>query len=145
LNAALAFTGVEHVQVRHRPRLPFDNGPAFLSNELATFLQEHDIQHVRGKPFHPMKEGKIERYHRSLKNVILLENHYFPRQLEQAIAAFVEHDNHQPYHEALNNVTPADVYFGRSAEILSPRASLKRRALAQRRAQYLMAQPSSQV
>jgi putative transposase len=143
LDVALAFTGVEHVQVRHRPRLLSDNGPAFLSSELAAFLQQRDIQHIRGKPFHPMTQGKIERYHRSLKTVICLENHYFPWQLEQAIAAFVEHYNHQRYHEALDNVTPADVYLGRSIQILSQRAALKRRTLAQRRAQYLMAQPSS--
>jgi putative transposase len=140
LQAALAFTGVEHVQVRHRPRLLSDNGPAYLSGELATYLKEHEMTHIRGKPFHPMTQGKIERYHRSLKNVICLENHYFPWQLEQAIAEFVEHYNRQRYHEALDNVTPADVYFGRSAQILSQRAALKRRTLALRRAQYLLAQ-----
>jgi len=88
------------------------------------------MTHIRGKPFHPMTQGKIERWHRSLKNVICLENHYFPWQLEQAIAEFVEHYNRQRYHEALDNVTPADVYFGRSAQILSQRAALKRRTLA---------------
>lgn len=139
LDAALAFTGVEHVAVRHRPRLLSDNGPAYLSAELASFLKEHDLTHIRGKPFHPMTQGKIERYHRSLKNVICLENHYFPWQLEQAIAAFVAHYNNQRFHEALNNVTPADVYFGRAKDILSQRAALKRRTLAQRRADYLMA------
>lgn len=142
LEAALAFTGVEHVQVRHRPRLLSDNGPAFLSSDLAAFLEQWDIQHMRGKPFHPMTQGKIERYHRSLKNVICLDNYYFPWQLEQAIAAFVEHYNHHRYHEALDNVTPADVYFGRSAQILSQRTALKRRTLAERRAQYLMARPA---
>src|SRR5262249_39950125 len=90
LQAALAFTGVEHVAVRHRPRLLSDNGPAYFSAELASFLKQQDMTHLRGKPFHPMTQGKIERYHRSLKNVICLENHYFPWQLEQAIAAFVE-------------------------------------------------------
>jgi putative transposase len=139
LDAALAFTGVEHVQVHHRPRLLSDNGPAYLSGELAAFLKDHDLTHIRGKPFHPMTQGKIERYHRSLKNVICLENHYFPWQLEHAIADFVNHYNNQRYHEALNNVTPADVYFGRSKQILSQRAALKRRTLAQRRAQYLLA------
>lgn len=139
LELALAFTGVEHVKVHHRPRLLSDNGPAYLSSELASFLQEHELTHIRGKPFHPMTQGKIERYHRSLKNVICLENHYFPWQLEQAIADFVHHYNEQRYHEALDNVTPAAVYFGRSKEILSQRAALKRRTLARRRADYLMA------
>ena len=139
LEAALAFTGVEHIQVRHRPRLLSDNGPAYLSSDLAEFLDKHALVHIRGKPFHPMTQGKIERYHRSLKNVICLENHYFPWQLEQAIADFVLYYNAQRYHEALNNVTPSDVYFGRSTQILSQRAALKRRTLAQRWAEYLIA------
>lgn len=139
LEAALAFTGVEHVQVHHRPRLLSDNGPAYLSADLAAFLKEHQLTHIRGKPFHPMTQGKIERYHRSLKNVICLENHYFPWQLEQAIADFVRYYNEKRYHEALKNVTPADVYFGRAQQILTQRAALKRRTLAQRRAEYLMA------
>ena len=40
------------------------------------------MTHTRGKPYHPMTQGKIERYHRSLKNQILLENYYLPGQLE---------------------------------------------------------------
>ena len=139
LDAALAFTGVKHVEVHHRPRLLSDNGPAYLSAELAAFLNQHELTHIRGKPFHPMTQGKIERYHRSLKSIICLENHYFPWQLEQAIAAFVQHYNYQRYHESLDNVTPADVYFGRSGHILTQRAVLKQRTLALRRAQYLMA------
>lgn len=143
LEAALAFTGVEHVQVYLRPRLLSDNGPAYLSADLAVFLQEHKLIHIRGKPFHPMTQGKIERYHRSLKNVMCLDNHYFPWQLEQAIADFVRYYNEQRYHEALENVTPADVYFGRSKDILSQRVALKRRTLAQRRADYVMAASST--
>jgi putative transposase len=125
LEAALAFTGVKHVQVRHRPRRLADNGPAYLSAELAAFLNQHELTHIRGKPFHPMTQGKIERYYRSLKSIICLENHYFPWQLEQAITAFVQHYNYQHYHESLDNVTPADVYFGRSGQILTQRAVLK--------------------
>ena len=83
-----------------------------------------------------MTQGKIERWHRSLKNVICLENHYFPWQLETAIAAFVEHYNTQRYHEALNNLTPADVYFGRAQQILTRRDTIKEQTLALRRAQY---------
>jgi putative transposase len=105
-------------------------------------VRGEDLTHIHGKPFHPMTQGKIERYHRSLKNVICLENHYFPWQLEHAIADFVNHYNNQRYHEALNNVTPADVYFGRSKQIRSQRAALKRRTLAQRRAEYLAAMSS---
>jgi putative transposase len=83
-----------------------------------------------------MTQGKIERWHRSLKNVICLENHYFPWQLEQAIAAFVQHYNHQRYHEALDNMTPAAVYFGRTQQIVTQREVIKCRTLALRRTQY---------
>jgi len=139
LNLALAATGVTQVQVRHRPRLLSDNGPAYVSEQLASFLKQYDITHIHGKPFHPQTQGKIERYHRSLKSLLCLENFYFPWQLEQTIAAFIDHYNNHRYHEALDNVTPADMYFGRSTQILDHRAALKRRTLALRRAQYLLA------
>lgn len=136
LDIAIASTGVQQVTVKHRPRLLSDNGPAYLSGDLAAYLQTQGIQHTRGAPYHPMTQGKIERWHRSLKNVICLENHYFPWQLEQAIAAFVQHYNQQRYHEALDNMTPAAVYFGRTQQIVTQREVIKRRTLALRRVQY---------
>jgi transposase InsO family protein len=105
LDLAIAATGVKQVAVKHRPRLLSDNGSAYISGNLADYLTKQGIRHTRGAPYHPQTQGKIERYHCSIKNVICLEHHYFPWQLEQAIAAFVEHDNHQRYHEALGNVT----------------------------------------
>lgn len=138
LDIAIATTGVKQVTVKHRPRLLSDNGPAYLSGDLADYLQTQGIQHTRGAPYHPMTQGKIERWHRSLKNVICLENHYFPWQLEHAIAAFVQHYNHQRYHEALDNLTPADVYFGRDNQIVTQREVIKRHTFALRRAQYGM-------
>lgn len=143
LDIALAATGVQQVAVKHRPRLLSDNGPAYLSGDLAEYLQTHGIHHTRGQPYPPMTQGKIERWHRSLKNVICLDNHYFPWQLEQAIAAFVQHYNHQRYHEALRNLTPADVYFGRSQQIISQRQVIKHQTLAQRRTQYMLALSSA--
>ncbi len=139
LDLAIAATGVKQVAVKHRPRLLSDNGPAYLSGELAQYLQAHGIQHTRGQPYHPMTQGKIERWHRSLKNVICLENHYFPWQLEQAIASFVEHYNQHRYHEALNNLTPAEVYFGRIKQIDSQREVIKHQTLVKRREQYYLA------
>jgi putative transposase len=136
LDLARAASGVDQVAVKHRPRLLSDNGPAFLAADLAVYLHKHGMRHTRGQPFHPMTQGKIERYHRSLKNVICLENHYFPWQLEQAIAAFVEHYNQKRYHEALGNLTPADVYFGRGQQIQSQREAVKQRTFIQRRAEY---------
>jgi transposase InsO family protein len=143
LDLAIAATGVTQVAVQHRPRLLSDNGPAYLSGDLADYRQTQGIRHTRGQPYHPMTQGKIERWHRSLKNVICLENHYFPWQLEHAIAAFVQHYNHQRYHEALHNLTPADMYFGRSKQIISQREVIKHQTLARRRAQYNLALSSA--
>ncbi|WP_395637531.1 integrase core domain-containing protein, partial [Sphingorhabdus sp.] len=91
------------------------------------------MRHVRGAPFHPQTQGKIERWHQTLKNRILLENYYLPGDLEQQIEAFVEHYNHQRYHESLNNVTPADAYFGRAEAIIKQRERIKRKTIEYRR------------
>jgi transposase InsO family protein len=84
-----------------------------------------------------MTQGKIERYHRSMKNVVKLENYYYPWELEQAIGQWVQHYNHERYHESLDNVTPADVYHGRQEEILDHRAIIKSRTMNQRKGQNL--------
>lgn len=76
------------------------------------------MKHSRGAPYHPQTQGKIERWHQTLKNRILLENYFLPGDLEAQITAFVDHYNHQRFHESINNVTPADVYFGRDKAIL---------------------------
>jgi putative transposase len=139
LDLARAKAGVDRVAVHHRPRLLSDNGPCYISGQLATYLATHGLTHTRGKPYHPMTQGKIERYHRSMKNVVKLEHYYSPWELERAIGRFVEHYNDRRLHEALQNVTPADVYYGRQATILSRRerikqATLKRRKRMNRRA-----------
>jgi putative transposase len=133
LEVALAKAGIEKVKVRHKPRLLSDNGPCYLSGDLKAFLENHHLQHIRSAPYHPMTQGKIERYHRSMKNVVKLQNYYYPWELEQAIEAFVEYYNHERYHEALNNLTPADVYSGRSEEVLSRREIIKQQTLQHRR------------
>ena len=137
LNLAVAKTGVQHIKVKHRPRLLSDNGSAFISEALATYLAKHQIQHVRGAPYHPQTQGKIERCHRSMKSIVKLDTYYAPSDLEQAIANFVAYYNSQRYHESLNNLPPADVYFDRDAEILSRREEVKQQTIRQRRQQYL--------
>ena len=82
-------------------------------------------------------KGKIERYHRSMKNVVKLQNYYFPWELEQELSRFVDYYNNHRYHESLNNVTPSDVYFDRHREILTKRDQIKRKTLALRRKQNL--------
>lgn len=98
------------------------------------------MRHTRGKPYHPMTQGKIERWHLSLKSRILLENYYLPGGPEHAIAGFVDHYNHRRYHESLDNLTPSDVYFGRGAQILKQREEIKRRTIEHRHRQHINAQ-----
>ena len=76
-----------------------------------------------------MTQGNPERYHRSLKNVVKLDFYYTPREVERAVGGFAEDCNHRWYHEALQNVTPADMFFGRQATILARRARIKQRTL----------------
>ena len=113
LDDALNFTGLDQVKVKHKPRLLSDNGPSYIASELMDYLDDKGVDHTRGRPYHPQTQGKIERWHRSLKNQILLENYYLPGDLEQRIGEFVDYYNHERYHESLNNLTPADMYYGR--------------------------------
>ena len=67
------------------------------------------------------------------KNRVLLEHYYLPRDLERQVPAFVEHYNDARHHESLDNLTPADVYFGRGERILLERERIKRQTIANRR------------
>ena len=89
-----------------------------------------------GAPYHPQTQGKIERWHQTLKNRILLENYFLPGDLKEQIGKFISHYNHHRYHESINNLTPADVYFGRGQTILQQRESIKQNTFKLRRLQY---------
>ena len=136
LELALAASGCDLAHVRHKPRLLSDNGSSYISGDLAEWLDEQKMKHVRGAPYHPQTQGKIERWHQTLKNRILLENYFLPGDLEAQIGAFIEHYNHHRYHESLGNVTPADAYFGRAKDILAGRETIKRKTMEQRRLQH---------
>ena len=127
---------ITSLAVDERPRLLSDNGSCYVSGDLKEFLEEVSITHVRGKPLHPQTQGKIERYHRTMKNIIKLEHYYSPEELEAQIADFVDYYNNQRYHESLKNVTPADVFFGRDKEILARRELIKQRTLLKRRLDF---------
>jgi putative transposase len=133
LELALAASGCTAARVHHRPRLLSDNGPCYIAGDLADWLAAQRIEHIRGAPCHPQTQGKIERWHQTLKNRILLENYYLPGQLEAQVAAFVEHYNHRRCHESLGNLTPADVYCCRAPGILAERQRIKRDTIHQRR------------
>ncbi len=136
LDLALQVSGCDQVHVVHKPRLLSDNGASYVSADLAEWLQDKGMKHSRGAPYHPQTQGKIERWHQTLKNRILLENYFLPGDLKHQIEAFVDHYNHQRYHESLNNVTPSDVYFGRAQAILNKRERIKRKTLETRRLQH---------
>ena len=133
LDDALQFTGLNTVKVKHKPRLLSDNGPSYISGDLAAYLDKHDMTHTRGRPYHPQTQGKIERWHRSMKNQVLLENYYSPSELKSRIGEFVAYYNYERYHESLKNLTPADVYYGRGQAVLDRREKIKLKTLAMRR------------
>jgi transposase InsO family protein/transposase-like protein len=136
LDLALSASGLDKMTVVQRPRLLSDNGASYVARDLAQWLDKQNMEHVRGAPYHPQTQGKIERWHQTLKNRILLENYYLPGDLERQVAAFIEHYNHARYHESLDNLTPADVYFGRAETILLERERIKRQTIANRRLQH---------
>jgi putative transposase len=136
LDLALQASGLDRAKVVHRPRLLSDNGPSYISADLAEWLDKRNMGHVRGAPCHPQTQGKIERWHQTLKNRILLENYYLPGDLEAKIDTFVDHYNNRRYHESLSNLTPADVYFGRTQTILLERERIKRATIQNRRLQH---------
>ncbi|MFT4571518.1 MAG: putative transposase [Candidatus Binatia bacterium] len=114
-----------------------DNGPCYVSKELAEYIDDNGVRHTRGRPYHPITQGKIERWHRSMKNRVKLENYYSPGELEQAIGRFVSYYNERRYHESLGNITPTDMYDGRQNEIQMRRMKLKRKTMAERRRENL--------
>jgi putative transposase len=133
LQMALTASGCAAARVVHKPRLLSDNGSSYVSGDLAKWLEDAGMGHVRGAPNHPQTQGKIERWHQTLKNRILLNNYYLPGDLEAHIDRFVDHYNHHRYHESLQNLTPADVYFGSGHTILLQRERIKRETIKQRR------------
>ena len=133
LDMALAVSGCDHATVQHKPRLLSDNGPSYIAGELAEYIEANKMSHVRGAPMHPQTQGKIERWHQTLKNRILLENYFFEGELEAAIATFIDHYNNHRYPESIGNLTPADVYFGRGEAILAERRRIKQKTIQNRR------------
>jgi putative transposase len=127
---------VDNAEVVQHTRLLSDNGPCYISKSLQDYLKANCMGHTRGRPFHPMTQGKIERYHRSMKNIILLDNYYLPMELEARIEQWVEYYNNERYHESLGNITPRDKYLGKEEEILLARRKIKKETMEKRRKAY---------
>lgn len=83
-----------------------------------------------------MTQGKIERWHRTMKDRILLEHYYLPGEMESRVAEFINHYNTRRYHESLNNLTPEDVWLGRGNDILEQRRKIKAKTLRLRKQLY---------
>lgn len=133
LQKALRVSGCDRTGSAHKPRLLSDNGSSYIASELADWLKGQGMEHVRGAPNHPQTQGKIERWHQTLKNRVLLENYYLPGDLEEQIGQFIKHYNNRRYHESLGNVTPADVYLGRATSIIKRREKIKKQTFEKRR------------
>ncbi len=125
------------IKSKQRPRLLSDNGSCYIASELKNYLKEnYDMDQVHGRPMHPQTQGKIERYHRTMKNVVKLDNYYYPEELVRAVEIFVNTYNNERYHESLKNLTPADVYYGRGEFILNEREKIKQKSLKKRKEIY---------
>jgi putative transposase len=130
---AIDFTGMTDVPIEDRTVLLSDNGAGYLSQQFNQYLRLVGIRHITASPFHPQTNGKIERYHRTIKGEINQVPHDMPGELKEAIRAFIEYYNYRRYHEGLGNVTPYDVYTGRHLEVIRRRKEVKSRTLQERR------------
>ena len=130
---AVDFTGVSEVPVKDRTSLLSDNGSGYVSRAFGDYLGLVGIKHILASPFHPQTNGKVERYQQTLKGEINQVPYEMPSELKQAIASFVSYYNHHRYHEALGNITPSDVCFGRRDDILARREEAKQKTLQARK------------
>jgi putative transposase len=130
---AVDFTGMTDVPMENRTVLLSDNGAGYISQQFNEYLRLVGIKHINAAPFHPQTNGKIERYHRTLKGDIGQVPYEMPSVLKETISTFIKYYNYRRYHEGLGNVTPYDVYTGRHMAIMQKRKEVKSRTLAERR------------
>lgn len=129
---AIAFTGMRQVPIEDRTKFLSDHGSGYLARAFEEYLRMLAIRHIYCAPHHPQTNGKIERFHETLRARMNLLVYTSPDELRRTMQAFLDYYNHRRYHEAIGNVTPADVYYGRREEILRRRAEQKQRTIEQR-------------
>jgi len=133
IQEAIDATGMTDVPIKDRTKLLSDNGAGFISRAFRDYLHLVGITHILAAPFHPQTNGKLERYHRTIKTEVNQIPYEFPVDLEKAIADFVEYYNFRRYHKALGDITPADVLNGRRDQILKCRKEVKEQTIQHRR------------
>jgi transposase InsO family protein len=126
-------TGMTDVPVAERARLLSDNGPGYVSRGFRDYLRLVGIRRIFAAPFHPQTNGKLERYHQTVKGIVKQVPYEMPSDLEAALVSFVAYYNYGRYHKALGNVTPSDVINGRRAQILLRRKEIQARTIQRRR------------
>ena len=126
-------TGMSDVPVEDRTKLLSDNGSGYISRAFQEYVQLVGIRHIFTAPYHPQTNGKLERYHQTLKRSVNQVVYDVPVDLQQAIGEFVEFYNHRRYHKALKDVTPSDILEGRRDQILARRKEAKTRSLERRK------------
>ena len=126
-------TGMTDVPLEDRTKLLSDNGSGYVSRAFREYMRVVGIRHVLAAPYHPQTNGKLERYHRTLKDDINQVPYEVVEDLEAAIRDFVEFYNYRRYHQALRVVTPADVLEGRLEAILAQRKEVQRETFDRRR------------
>ena len=126
-------TGMTDVQVQDRTRLLSDNGSGYISKAFEEYVQLVGIRHIFAAPYHPQTNGKLERYHQTLKRSVNQVPYDMPKDLQVAIGKFVEFYNFRRYHKALKDITPSDMLAGKRDQILAQREEAKDRSLQRRK------------
>jgi len=130
---AIDATGMTEVPLADRTRLLSDDGSGYVSRAFREYLGLVGIRHILAAPYHPRTNGKLERYHQSIKQEVNQVPYEVPGDLEVATLSFADYYNNRRYHKALGNVTPDDVLNGRREGILIKRSGVKAQTIASRK------------